>query len=68
MNAVSERTFSTLRRVKSYLRSTMSQFRLNHLILLKLHSQLTNQLDLTDVANSFVAGSENRLSLFGKFN
>ena len=67
-NAVSERTFSTLRRVKSYLRSTMSQSRLNHLILLKVHSQLTDQLDLIDVANSFVAGSEHRLSLFGKFN
>ena len=67
-NAVSERTFSTLRRVKSYLRSTMSQSRLNHLVLLKVHSQLTDQLDLIDVANSFVAGSEHRLSLFGKFN
>ena len=67
-NAVSERTFSTLRRVKSYLRSTMSQSQLNHLVLLKVHSQLTDQLDLIDVANSFVAGSEHRLSLFGKFN
>lgn len=63
-----ECTFSTLRRVKSYLRSTMSQSRLNHLVLLKVHSQLTDQLDLIDVANSFVAGSEHRLSLFGKFN
>ena len=46
----------------------MSQSRLNHLILLKVHSQLTDQIDLIDVANSFVTGSEHRLSSYGKFN
>ena len=30
-NAVSERSFSALRRIKSYLRATMSQERLNHI-------------------------------------
>ena len=33
-NATSERSFSALRRIKSYLRSTMSQVRLNHLMIL----------------------------------
>lgn len=66
-NAVSERTFSALRRVKSYLRATMNQSRLNHLILLNVHKRLTDKLVLIDVANSFVTGSEHRLSLFGKF-
>ena len=34
-NATSERSFSALRRIKSYLRCTMSQARLNHLMILR---------------------------------
>lgn len=36
-NAVSEHSFSTMRRIKSYLRSTMRQDRLNHLMTLIAH-------------------------------
>ena len=46
-NATSERSFSALRRVKSYLRSTMGQERLNSLLMLHVHKDLR-------VANSFV--------------
>ena len=67
-NAVSERSFSALRRVKNYLRSSMTQERLNHLLLLHTHKQLTDSIDLIAVANEFVALSEHRLSLFGKFS
>ena len=35
-NACSERSFSTMRRIKSYLRSTMRQDRLNHLMTLHI--------------------------------
>ena len=45
-NATSERSFSALRRIKSYLRSTMTQARLNHLMLLHYHQDITDQLDL----------------------
>ena len=41
-NATSERSFSAMRRVKSYLRSTMTQERLNHLMLLHVHKDLTD--------------------------
>ena len=36
-NASSERTFSALRRIKTYLRTTMTQARLNHLMILHIH-------------------------------
>ena len=39
-NATSERFFSALRRVKSYLRSTMGQQRLNNLIVLHVHTKI----------------------------
>lgn len=66
-NATSERSFSALRRIKSYLRSTMMQDRLNHLLVLHVHKDKTDALDLRDIGNNFVAGSEYRLKNFGKF-
>ena len=66
-NAVSERSFSALRRVKTYLRSTMKQTRLNHLMILHVHKDITDSLNLNDIGNEFVGCSEHRLSVFGHF-
>lgn len=66
-NATSERSFSALRRLKTYLRSTMSQVRLNSLLLLHVHKDKTDALDLLQCGDDFVAKSEHRLNLFGKF-
>ena len=66
-NAASERSFSAMRRVKSYLKTTMTQGRLNHLMLLHVHNDRTTSLEGAEVARRFVAGSEHRLSLFGRF-
>ena len=67
-NATSKRSFSALRRVKTYLHSTMTQERLNHLLVLHVHKDYTDSLDMLQVANSFVSDSEHRLRIFGKFN
>ena len=67
-NAVSERSFSTLKRVKTYLRSTTGDSRLNHLMMLHVHKDRTDALTLVDVANDFVGEKENRKHLFGKFS
>ena len=64
-NAGSERSFSALHRLKTYLRSTMSQQRLNHLMLLHIHKGLTDSLSLIDVANDFIAGNDHRKQIFG---
>lgn len=67
-NATSERSFSALRRVKGYLRGTMRQDRLNHVMLLHIHKQTTDSLNLVEIANDFVNRHvERRLSVFGKF-
>ena len=42
--ASAERSFSSLRRIKSYLRSTMSQDRLNNLSLIHIERDLSNKL------------------------
>ena len=67
-NAVSERSASALRRVKTYLRSTMSQVRLNNLLVLHAHKAKTDTLSISSCLNEFVAGSEHRLRIFGKFD
>ena len=66
-NAVSECSFSSLRQLKSYLRSTTTQERLNSILILLVHNDLTDNLNLTEIGNEFVMGSEFRLTLFGKF-
>jgi len=65
-NATSERSFSSLRRLKTYLRSRMGQERMNHLLVLQTHSERVSKLDLRAIANDFVSKSERRLTKFGK--
>ena len=64
-NATSERSFSALRRVKTYLRTQMTQQRLNHLMVLHVHSDKTDALELLLTAQEFVIGREGRLRMFG---
>ena len=64
--STAEHSFSSLRRVKTYLRSTMTQSRLNNLLLLYVHSSDTDSLDLKDIARQFVSVNDHRLHYFGK--
>uniref|UniRef100_H3AN58 TTF-type domain-containing protein n=1 Tax=Latimeria chalumnae TaxID=7897 RepID=H3AN58_LATCH len=61
-NATSERSFSAMRR-KTYLRATMTQKRMNNLMVLHIHKGDTDRLNLIDVANELVTGHEHRLSI-----
>ena len=49
ITCTAERSFSVLRRVKTYLRSTMTEERLNSVVLLHVHKDKTDSLNLTDV-------------------
>jgi hypothetical protein len=64
-SATAERSFSCLRRVQNFLRSTMSQERLNNLMILHIHQDLTDLLDLEAVARDFVSLNDSRRDLFG---
>ena len=65
--ASAERSFSSLRRLKTYLRSTMTPQRLNHMLLLHVHKSLTDNIDLRTVAKDFVTRNERRKNFFGTF-
>ena len=68
-NAASERGASALRRVKTYLRSTMGQARLNHLLVLHSHKERTDSIHLPTCLQEFVLarGQGRRVDVFGKF-
>ena len=53
-NAVSERSFSALKRVKTNLRGTAKEKWLNHLMILHVHKDRIDKIYLVDVANQFV--------------
>ncbi|KAM4770907.1 zinc finger MYM-type protein 1-like [Rhinophrynus dorsalis] len=52
-NCSGERSFSTLRRVKNYLRGSMAQERLNALSLLAIEGELLKNMDCGDIIDAF---------------
>jgi len=65
--STAERSFSSLRRIKTYLRNTMNACRLNNLLLLHVHKSKTDTLDLHFIAKKFVSVNCCRENFFGKF-
>ena len=55
-----ERSFSALKRIKTFLRSTMSEQRLTDLALLSIEKELSQTLSLDDVIDRFAAADTNR--------
>ena len=66
-NSTSEQSFSALRRLKNYLRTTMAQERLNHLMVLHVHKERIDKMDLKSILNDFVGVSEHRTAIFAKY-
>lgn len=64
--STAERTFLTLRCLKTFLRSTMTQPRLNHIMLLHIYKEKTDKLNLLSIATKFVAVNDRRKALFWK--
>ena len=44
----------------------MKQARLNHLVLLHVHKEMTDTLDLIACANDFISGNDHHQQVFGK--
>ena len=63
--ATAEQTFSVLRRLKTFLRSTVSQPRLNHALLLHIHKDRTDNINLISIAKEFISFNERRQNYFG---
>ena len=55
-----ERSFSALKRIKTYLRSTMSEQRLTDLAILSIERELSNLISLDEVVDRFRSSDCNR--------
>ena len=64
--AQSERLFCCLRRLKTWLRSTMTQRRLTHVALLYVHHDIHDDLDQQLLMSEFISKTQERYSVFGK--
>ena len=66
-NAVSERSASALCCVKTYLRSSMTQVRLNNMMVVHIHKALTDTIDVKSILTEFSTANEERRRVFGSF-
>ena len=66
-SASAERSFSQLRRLKTYLRGTMSQKRLNSLLVLSTYTNELDQLNMRLLVNDFITRNDYRRSKFALF-
>ncbi|KAF0722555.1 zinc finger MYM-type protein 1-like [Aphis craccivora] len=53
-NCTAERSFSSLKRIKTYLRSKLGQEKLNSLAILTIESEMTEKIQFEDIIQNFV--------------
>lgn len=63
--AGSERSFLALRRLKTWLCSTITISRLSHLALLHIHKNILDDLDIQGLMAEFISRTPERKSTFG---
>ena len=66
-SCTAERSFSALRRLKTWLRSTMTQQRMNHLMICHVHRDRLAELSPQRIAEDFIKSEGIRRQIFGKF-
>ncbi|XP_034149228.1 capZ-interacting protein-like [Esox lucius] len=62
-----ERSFSALRRLKTWLRSSMTQTRLNNVAMCHIHQEKLDRLDLEEICQSFIGVNDKCKKAFGSF-
>ena len=63
-NAISERSFSALKRLETKMRSTMNNNRLNHLIVLHVYQDEIDKVHIREIANEFISRKDSRKERF----
>jgi hypothetical protein len=64
--ASAERSFSKLKLLKSYLRTTMTQERLNGLATIALENDILEMINYEDMIEDFISRNTRRMMLFGR--
>ena len=66
-SATAERTFSTIRRIKTWLRSNMTANFLSNKMFANLHKERMDTINIEKIAGGFIKRSERRKKYFGRF-
>ena len=66
-SATAGRSFSALKHLYTYDQSTMTERRLNNCLLLNIHKDITDSLDLVSIAQEFVSKYDKQKKYFGSF-
>lgn len=64
-NATCERSYSALRRLKTFVRNSMCAERLNYAAVMHIHSSI--DIDLESLIDEFISRSAARVNTFAKF-
>ena len=64
--ASAERSFSKLKLLKSYMRSTMTQERLGGLTTIALENDILEKINYKDMIEDFISRNTRRMMLFGR--
>ena len=65
VSASAERSFNVMRRIKTWLRSTVTDNSLNNRMFPNIHKNLLDNINLSAVADEFVKASQTRMNYFG---
>ena len=65
-SATAERSFSSLRRLKTWLGNSMCQMRLNSCVVCSAHVEALDNTDITKLAAYFVSRVDTRENIFSK--
>ncbi|GAA6085734.1 zinc finger MYM-type protein 1-like [Tachysurus ichikawai] len=66
-SAEAERSFSALRRLKTWLRTTMTQVRLNRIAVCHVHQDKLEKIDVKQICQQFISGNDRHRHVFGLF-
>ena len=58
-----ERSFSAFKRIKTYIRTTMTEARLNHCATLQIHKSMSKTINIQKTVDTFITRSTARLNL-----
>jgi hypothetical protein len=62
--ASGERSFSKLKIIKNYLRSTIAQKRLNNLSIIAIESDIMDSIDLEEIVKEFATNKARKVDFF----
>ena len=66
-NASSERAFSGMKTIKTYLRNSTTNNRPNHCMVVHVHAEDVDKMNTIEIAREFIEYSQTRLRIFGRF-